>query len=67
MEDLGYIRFSNFSIEAQWTSQVVQWLRLHAPNAGIPGWGTRSYIQQLRAHILQLQVPRATLKIKDPA
>ena len=48
------------------TSQVVQWLRLHAPNAGIPGWGTRPYIQQPRAHTLQLQVPQATLKIKGP-
>ena len=32
--------------DAHGTSLVVQWLRLHAPNAGslgsIPGWGTRS-------------------------
>ena len=34
------------------TSLVVQWLRLHAPNAGslgsIPGQGTRSHMPQLR-------------------
>ena len=34
------------------TSLVVQWLRLHAPNAGslgsIPGWGTRSHMPQLK-------------------
>ena len=34
------------------TSLVVQWLRLHAPNAGgpgsIPGQGTRSRIPQLK-------------------
>ena len=34
------------------TSLVVQWLRLHAPNAGgqgsIPGEGTRSHMLQLR-------------------
>ena len=33
-------------IEGPGTSLVVQWVRLHAPNAGglglIPGWGTRS-------------------------
>ena len=35
------------------TSLVVQWLRLHAPNAGgldsIPGMGTRSHMLQLRS------------------
>ena len=34
------------------TSLVAQWLGLHAPNVGalglIPGWGTRSYMPQLR-------------------
>ena len=34
------------------TSLVVQWLRLHAPNAGgpcsIPGLGTSSHMPQLR-------------------
>ena len=40
-----------------WTPLVVQWLRLHAPNAGgpgsIPGQGTRSRMPQLRAHMLR--------------
>ena len=43
----------------QGTSLVVQWLRLHDPNAGglgsIPGQGTRS-------HMLQLKVPHAATK-----
>ena len=41
------------------TSLVVQWLRLDAPKAGvpgsIPGQGTRSYILQLRVHMPQLK------------
>ena len=49
---------------------MVQWLRLHAPNAGglgsIPGQGTRSHMLQLRAHIPQPKVPHAATK-KDPA
>ena len=40
------------------TSLVVQWLRFHAPSAGVPslirGQGTRS-------HILQLKIPLACL------
>ena len=40
------------------TSLVVQWLRLHTPNAGvrglIPGQGTRSYVLQLRHGALKL-------------
>ena len=51
------------------TSLVVQWLRLHAPNAGgpgsIPGQGTRSRMSQLRVHMLQLKLPHAAMK--DPA
>ena len=39
------------------TSLVVQWLRLHAPNAGglgsISGQGTRSHMVQLRVHMPQ--------------
>ena len=42
------------------TSLVVQWLRLHAPNAGgpgsIPGQETRSWMQQLK-------IPHAATKI----
>ena len=51
------------------TTLVVQWLRLHAPNAGgpgsIPGWGTRSRMPQLRVHMPQLKILQATTK--DPA
>ena len=43
------------------TSLVVQWLRLHTPNAGgsglIPGQGTRSHMPQLRVHMPQLKIP----------
>ena len=39
-------------IEMSETSLMVQWLRLHTPNArgpgSIPGQGTRSYMQQVR-------------------
>ena len=45
------------------TSLVIQWLRLHAPNAGgpgsIPGQGTRYHMPQLRVRMPQLK--------KDPA
>ena len=41
------------------TYVVVQWLRLHVPNAGslssIPGQGTRSYMPHLRVHMPQLK------------
>ena len=41
------------------TSLVVQWLRLRVPSAGdpglIPGQGTRSYMPQLKACMLQLR------------
>ena len=47
----------------QWGTSlpVVQWLRLHDPNAG--GWGsihcrgTRSHMLQLRVHMPQLKIP----------
>ncbi|TEA24199.1 hypothetical protein DBR06_SOUSAS17310001, partial [Sousa chinensis] len=51
-------------------SLVVQWLRLHTPNAGgpgsIPGQGTRSHMpqRQQRSRMVQLKIPRATTK--DP-
>ena len=52
------------------TSLVVQWLRLHAPNAGelglIPGQGTRSHMLQLKSlHVpkkIKLQVRPGTTK-----
>ena len=38
----------------------VQWLRLHAPNAGdlvlIPDGGTRSHMPQVRVHVPQLKI-----------
>ena len=49
------------------TSLVVQWLRLHTPNAGgegwIPGQGTRYHMPQLRAHVPQLKILHAAMKI----
>ena len=56
-----------------WTSLVVQWLRLCAPNARgprsgpglIPGQETRSHMPQLRVHMLQLKIAPATTE--DPA
>ena len=47
----------------QGTSLVVQWLRLHIPNAGdpgsIPGQGTRYKVLQLRVCMPQLELPHA--------
>ena len=51
------------------TFLVVQWLRLCTPDVAgqgsIPGPGTRSYMLQLRVHVLQLKIPHAATKI-DP-
>ena len=48
---------------------MVQWLRLHTPNAGgpgsIPGQGARSHLLQLRVHKPQLNIPLAETKEKD--
>ena len=48
---------------------MVQWLRLHAPNAGGSGWipspRTRPYILQLRALMLQLKIPHAATKTQS--
>ena len=50
------------------TSLVVQWLRLHAPNAGdlglIPGQGTRSHMLELRVCMppRRLKIPCVTTK-----
>ena len=39
---------------------MVQWLRLHTPNAGgpgsSPGQGTKSHMPQLRVHMPQLKI-----------
>ena len=47
---------------------MVWWLRVHAPSAGglglIPGQGTRSRVLQVRVHMTQLKIPRATAKIR---
>ena len=60
--------------ESLWgTSLVVQWLRLHAPNAGGPGstpdQGTQFFVLQLRvcvpAHMLQLRPSAAKKKKKN--
>ena len=56
---------------------MVQWLRLHGPNAGglgsLPGQGTRSHMLQRRVHLPQLKIVDAVsrpgtvkLKIKKP-
>ena len=63
--DHAFSYYKNFMIRIHCTrtSLIVQWLRLHAPNAGgldsIPGQGTRFHMQQLK-------IPYATTKIKDP-
>ncbi|TEA32400.1 hypothetical protein DBR06_SOUSAS4710025, partial [Sousa chinensis] len=48
-------------------SLVVQWLRLHTPNAGgpgsIPGRRTRSHMLQLRVHMPQVKIPHTATKI----
>ena len=50
---------------------MVQWLRLHTPNAGgpglIPGKGTRSPMPQLRVHMSQLKILHAAMKILHAA
>ena len=42
---------------------MVQWLRLHAPNAGgpgsIPDQGTQSFMLQLSVCVPQLEIPHA--------
>ena len=52
------------------TSLVVQWLRLHAANAGgpgsIPSQGTRAHRLQLRVHMLQVKILYAATKTEDP-
>ena len=49
------------------TSLVVQWLRLHVPNAdslgSIPDQVTRSRMPQLRVRLPQLKTPHAALRL----
>ena len=51
---------------ARVTSLVVQRFKLQVSNAGdpgsIPGQGTRSHMQQLRVHVLQLKISHAATK-----
>ena len=48
------------------TSLLVQWLRLHTPNAGgpgsIPGQGTRSHMLQLNIPYTEMKIPLAATK-----
>ena len=74
-QDLGHIWSMALSLDIScqkgswhlWTCLVVQWLRLHAPNAGgpgsIPGQGTRSHMPQLRVCMPQLKILYAAMKI----
>ena len=52
------------------TSLVAQWLRLHTPSPGglgsIPEQGTRSHTWQLRVHMPQVKILRASTKMEDP-
>ena len=50
-------------------SLVVQWLQLHAPNAGDPGWipdqGTRPHMLQLKSSYAATEDPKCCNQ--DPA
>ena len=70
--DYGIGQFGSRLKETKgWTSLVVQWLRLCAPNAGvpglIPGYGTRSHMLQLRVWMPQLKIPITEKKSEDSA
>ena len=56
-------------IKISGTSLVVQWLRLHTPNAlslgSIPGQGTGSHMRKLKVRLPQLKMPHSTTKIED--
>ena len=55
-----------FKVYCVGTSLVVQWLKLHAPNAGgpglTPGQGTRSHMPQLKSLHVTMKIPHATTK-----
>ena len=72
---MGFSQQDHFGPQAQiimkraniGTSLVVQWLKLHVPNAGGPGWipsqGTSSHVLQLRVFMPKLKkIPRAATK-----
>ena len=61
-----FLFYVSHRLNSAGTSLVVQWLRLHTPNAGgpglIPGQEIRSRLPQLRVHMLQLKIPCAATK-----
>ena len=57
-----FLEMQQFKHEWVGTALAVQWLRLHAPNAG--GQGTRSRMPQLRARV---KIPHTAVKVGDPA
>ena len=64
---VGGLDFKRFSLG---TSLVVQWLRLHTPNAGgpgsIPDQGTRSHMLQLRSGTVKsIQINFFLLKVQS--
>ena len=60
-EEMKIKAFKNYDLG---TSLVVQWLRLHIPNAGgpgsIPGQGTKTL------HDVTKKISHVAMKIKDP-
>ena len=66
-EEFPQLDFSKEAISE--TSLVAQWLRLYVPNteglSSIPSQGTRSYIPQLRVHMLQLKISHNATKTQN--
>ena len=62
--------FITSGLQVWGTSLVVQWLRVHAPNArslaSTPGGGTRTHKPQLRVCMLQLKILHISMKIEAP-
>ena len=52
----SFWKWWDFQNGFHWTSLVVQWLELHAPNTGIPG---STPGQGARSHVWQLKIPHA--------
>ena len=63
--NLNFLPLSDLQNKMKGTSMVVQWLRLHTPNAegpgSIPGQGTRSHMLQLRVLMPQQQQQQRSL------
>ena len=66
LDPLVCVCFVGLKIPVLGTSLVVQWLRLHAPNArglgSIPGQGTRSRMLQLKILHVATRIQGATTK-----